>query len=476
MYSSSVSKIKIQKIMLEPQNRIIIVDNVKQQLEILGRSFFENGLGCRTFEYSIEYDKPLKNIRVAFFDINLTEATVDHHYDNSEEIINNNGSVFNDLAYALNQYIAKDNGPYILIFWTANKDVVDAFIKYIQDPNRGYSDTASPLLITCIDKNPYTTDNEEEAAEKQKNLSESVLELLDNEKIKFLLDFEERALEAGVTTMNRLYEIMPKDPLWGESSVLFDNLDSVLSKIGSSTLGFEHAKENPKKAVYEGLIPILNHELLKQNSTVNWESIVKSLLTASKQGDIKSPEVEIQNKVNSIFHIDEATAVKDGRGCVLLLNNDPETLNTLSIDNQDDWISKLISIKDANPTQVARRKEILKNSKLIAIEFSAACDYSNRKPRINKYILGVLTSSLNPDLEKDLNLKTRPESCYNLGGCSFNYNESNYQIWLNLNYVFGAKADDTRLGKPIFILKKEIMDMLGNKYASHVSRIGITSF
>ncbi len=112
---------------------------------------------------------------------------------------------------------------------------------------------------------------------------------------------------------------------------------------------------------------------------------------------------------------------------------------------------------------------------MIAIELSAACDFSNKKSRINKYILGVLTSNINPDIEKDINLKIRPEACYHLGGCCFNHNNNDYHIWLNLNYVFGAKPDDRRLGNTLFILKKEIIDMLGNKYASHISRIGITS-
>ncbi|MNL76996.1 hypothetical protein D3C87_2030620 [compost metagenome] len=63
-----------------------------------------------------------------------------------------------------------------------------------------------------------------------------------------------------------------------------------------------------------------------------------------------------------------------------------------------------------------------------------------------------------------------------MGGCTFNINDEKFQIWLNLNYVFGTSVNDKRLGKVKFRLKKEIMDMIGNKYAGHVSRIGITSF
>ena len=110
---------------------------------------------------------------------------------------------------------------------------------------------------------------------------------------------------------------------------------------------------------------------------------------------------------------------------------------------------------------------------MIALEFSAACDYSNKKNRINKYILGVVTDHF--EIDTFLNKTRRSESSYHIGGCCFQHNDTNHNIWLNLNYVFGTFENDTRFGKPLFILKKEIMDMLGNKYASHISRIGITS-
>ena len=83
--------------MLEKQNKIIIIDNILGQLEILGKSFFENGLGCRTFEYDIAYDEPLEKVRIAFFDINLTEKAVDANYDTDDQILENNSAVFNSV-------------------------------------------------------------------------------------------------------------------------------------------------------------------------------------------------------------------------------------------------------------------------------------------------------------------------------------------------------------------------------------------
>ncbi|HJY12000.1 MAG TPA: hypothetical protein VJ304_04385, partial [Flavobacterium sp.] len=370
--------------MLEKQNKIIIVDNNTNQLEILGKSFFENGLGCRTFHYDLEYNEPLRKVRIAFFDINLTEKAVDANYDTDDQILENNSAVFNDMAIAINQYISKDNGPYILIFWTANSRVVEAFKLYMRNPDRGFSDTASPILIDCIDKTPFIDENGE-----QINLSDRVLQLLNsNEKIKFLFDFEENAKISGENTLDRLYDILPKNDVWGESEQLFGDLDKVLSKTASSTLGFEHAKENSKKAIYEGLLPILNYEFLNSESTVNWNEIAIQLHQAQKQNEIVSPDINIQHKVNGLYHIEDYNSqAKDTRGCVIEIDKtNKELVASFGIDNYDVWFNDLVPIDDK-----ATRKAIRNSSKMIALEFSAACDYSNRKNRINKYILGTIT-------------------------------------------------------------------------------------
>jgi hypothetical protein len=444
--------------MFKVSNKIIIVDDIQSQLDTLSAAFLDNGIGCRPLLYENTYNEPLLNIRVAFFDLNIGEKTVNDTGKTPEEIEKLNSAVYNDLAIALNQYISKENGPFALIFWTRNKKIVEGFISYMQNPARGYSDTASPILIDCIDKDEVT----------KENLPDKLLEILNKEEIKFLFNFETKANEAAEKTIDKLYEIIPKDEKWGENEVLFDNLGKILSKIAASTLGFDYSKENPNKAVYEGLLPLLNNELINSDSEVNWETILASLYS----GKIVSPDDIIQRKVNSVFHIESSNLSKDTRGAVIEIDKtNLEHINSLNIEEINAWFEKLLSIKDGKEELKA---EIINNSKLIAIEISAACDYSNKKPRINKYILGALTPVIN--VEKDINQKGRIESSYHLGGCDFNLGDENFQIWLNLNFVFGVRSDDPKLGESLFVMKKEIMDMLGNKYASHISRIGITSF
>jgi hypothetical protein len=452
--------------MFQVSNKIIIVDDQQKELDILSQAFLNNGIGCRPLLYDNAYFEPLSNIRIAFFDLNIGEKQVDDTGKTPEKVEQLNTGVYNDLAVAINQYISKDNGPFALIFWTKKKQIIDGFIKYMQNPERGFSDSPYPVVIDCIDKDEFISANNGD------KLSERLLEVLNLEEIKFLFNFETKANEAAEKTINKLYEIIPKDEKWGENKILFDNLGKILSKIAASTLGFQHSKENPNKAVYEGLLPILNSELINSDSEFDWSKILTPLFSAASFKEIVSPDDSIQRKVNSIFHLETYAGEKDVRGNVVEIDKtSSELLQTFNISDVTLWFNKLLPF---NKDKTALKRATRNSAKLIAIELSAACDFSNKKERINKYVLGFMIPCIN--VKEDINNEQRIESSYHLGGCDFNLGDENFQIWLNLNFVFGVRSDDPRLGESLFIMKKEIMDMLGNKYASHVSRIGITSF
>lgn len=460
--------------MFEFQNRIIIVDNEDSELDNLGKSFLKNGLGCKTFNYNEVISQPLTNVRIAFFDINLMNKSVDLDYEDIEELVRRNSSVLNDLATALELYISKENGPYALIFWTSNPKLKEAFVHYVQDSKRGFSDLPSPFYIDVIDKLQLSNESG--------LLSEKVLSILSNEKIKFLFDFEQKARIAGEKTINKLFEIIPKDEKWGDSKTTFENIGKILSKVAISTLGFEHSKKDPCKAVYEGLLPILNNELVSIKSDVNWETILEPLYTFVDQKDIKFPNDNIQRKVNSIFHIDTLSEIKiDTRGAVFEYNFNISFVQKIIFNlapyfskveqEMDNRFNSFITFNDTATPEY--KNKIRGNSKFIVIELSASCDYAQNKKRNNKYILGLLTPIVDVDL---LDKEKFSNSLFYRELPDIVYEDVEYNIWLNLNYIISDFQVNKEIGKPLFIIKKELMDMVGNRYANHISRIGITSF
>jgi len=126
------------------------------------------------------------------------------------------------------------------------------------------------------------------------------------------------------------------------------------------------------------------------------------------------------------------------------------------------------SLIESNSRELIRSK-----STFVAIEISSACDYSQNKPRNHKYVLGVLVPSNNMQFFKFDKIaeavlyKDIPEICLDA---------VKYKIFIHLNHTLSDFEINEKIGEPLFIFKKEMVDLIGNRYANHVSRIGITTF
>jgi hypothetical protein len=252
----------------------------------------------------------------------------------------------------------------------------------------------------------------------------------------------------------------------------------LFSRIAISALGYNHAKENPDRAIYEALMPLVSNALINADDT-KW----KSVLTILSESDINSqPTYPIgfePSKLNSIFHIDKIKDhKKNKRGIVLEYKHIP-----VKSTNRFDYIrdmckeckmlfSKFIEFDTVNSTPLVRDLIRIK-SKFIAIEISSACDYSQEKSRNNKFVLGLLIPKKDENIFKLNNIS---EAVFYKELPIIYYDNEDYSIYVNLNYTLSDFEISEKICDPLFILKKEIMDLIGNRYANHVSRIGITSF
>lgn len=427
-------------------NRIIIVDDSEEDLTILRNVFYDHGIGCRGFVHDdFNYPKqPLKGVRFAFFDIHLNQS-------------GDTNSTFKD---AIQHYIASDNGPYILIFWSNNTELIKSFIEFINRQDDDFKSNLKPLHITSIDKTDFLSPG--------KKLEERVDSILSSDFVKCIIKFDESVLIAARETINKILGIIPYPKDWNygistESDLL---TQKVFSNIAFSLSGLSYAKNNPDLAIKESIAPIFKH-VLEQNNDNYWQQYLKPLQDASTPKDLLLPENVSTEKLNSIFHIDttpENLSIRHrGAVCPFMLNDKEEVFNKFFELSYNDWISNTFKhlYDKCAPDKI----------QLIALEFSAACDFSQNKPRTNKYILGVIfPSEFSSKLKKGL-----PEYSYLLP-FNFEFKGMKVAIGLNLNFTFNLPAANDILIKPLFILSKEAMDMIGLEYSSHLSRIGITSF
>lgn len=427
-------------------NRIIIIDDSEEDLATLRKVFYDHGIGCKGFVYDdFNFPKqPLKGVRFAFFDIHLNQS----------------GDTNSTLKDAIRHYIDSDNGPYILIFWSNNTELIDSFIAFVNRQEDDFKSNLKPLFITAIDKTDFLSPD--------KKLEERVDSILSSDFVKCIIKFDESVLIAARETINKILGIIPYPKNWNygvstESDLL---TQQVFSNIAFSLSGLSYAKSNPDLAIKESIAPIFKHALEQSNDNY-WRIYLKPLQIAETPKDLTLPKNVSTEKLNSIFHIDttpENLSIRHrGAVCPFILNDKEDVFNNFFEITYNDWISKTFKYLHDN----CDSNEI----QLIALEFSAACDFSQNKIRTNKYILGVLfPSNFSPKLKKGL-----AEFAYLLP-FNFEYNDKEVAIGLNLNFTFNLPAANNILIKPLFILSKETMDMIGHKYSSHLSRIGITSF
>ena len=461
--------------MFDPSNKILIVDDLEDELITLAKVFLSNGVGCRTILYDGSYNNPLKGVRIAFFDIkvlgksfDLTQETFDYTSDR------NLSAVFNDLAFAIQNCIAIDNGPFALIFWSKNTKVISNFRVYVNDR---YPDLPSPIFIDAIDKNTFIGKSTEEFLVRFN-------EIFQDKPIKLLFEFENNCNSASEKTVNEIFQIIPQNISsttlpWGDNRDFDKNFDLVFSSIASKTLGIEYAKLNIDRAIYEALLPIMNYRII--NNSIN-EKVWDKFLSAIKSNKINYPNGFNEGILNSTFHIDNVSQVTtDKRGAVYEYNFEVSFFQKVifslapyfsKIEKETNiYFSRFFSFKKDTADEI--KDKIKGASKFIVIEISASCDFSQNKNRNNKFVLGLMTPKFDSNL---IDIDNTSNAVFYKEIPVFSLNGTEFNIWINFNYVISEFSKNKNFGNPLFIFKKEIMDMIGNRYANHISRIGITSF
>ena len=423
--------------MFKESNRIIIVDNDQADLDKISHEFNLKGIGCRTFLYDgINIpDEPLSNIRIAFFDINLMSSSSDQ-------------AKYATLESAIQSYISVNNGPYVLIFWTNNASWKDEFIKFVnRDPNKDniVRDKLKPYFISTIDKTSISEQN---------SLESMLTQQLNNTMVELCLSFDNQLAEASDKAISTLLSMVSTEDKWGETKLFEEELKKLFTKIATSSWGLSNAKNNPDGAINDAILPVISHSLPRTNL---WKSFLSSYMdNISKEKDIltnNNASSLLLMKLNNFFLIDETASDPISRGIVIKLK--PDLFKDYFNIDFDTW--KKQEFGDG---------EDLNTAFPIAVEISAACDYCQQKPRNNRYLMGI---ACNKKIKNKNNLK----NIYITD--AFLLKDQPLYTAFDFNYVF-IDTKQNILDTTIFGFKKEMMDMIINQYANHISRIGITSF
>lgn len=435
--------------MLNTRNKIILIDNREDHLNTLSEVFFNEKIGCLPILYESTYDKPLDGVRLAFFDINLLDLTTDTQ-------------IIATIVNAIPKYISLENGPYALIFWTDRKTLIPQIKRYINERN---IDVPRPIIIDCIDKDEFYDDATQ--------LLNKLKDIFTNPTLNVLIDFENVVTNAATKTVNQFFEIIPSKDKWGTSKDYVHNFERIFSSLAVSSSGFHNAKLNPDKAVYSTLNQALMYHIENSTDSDNWKDILTSLKNAELPKNISKVARFNYFQLNNLIHIENEISNLNNYDRGVVIELDKRYLKNYDLTFRKFYDAMIKFKKRDKVKESAKILRLIHSSKLVCIEISASCDHSQRSNRINKYIFGIITRKMkSKDYEHNNN--SIPANSV----CVLNYLDvkEEKQIWVNYNYVVGLKTSDENLGEILFRLKGEMINQIGNRYANHVSRIGITSF
>lgn len=430
-------------------SKVIAVDNDESELYTLVDTLGKLNIGCIPVKYGSgeEINNRYTNVRIAFFDINL------------ESNINEGSKLYSIISDGLKKILDKNNGPYALIFWTQHKNEIQNIKKYIEE--REKEQIPSPMIVDCIDK-IHMGD--------VKKLEEELERILTNNDLSILLDLENKAQQAAAYTINSIFKIIPSSDKWGDSLSFDENSTKFFSKIATDSIGYEHAKIDPKKGIQNALLPILEHNLKELEFSDAWNR--KLDISSKSKSNIVFPDDRQAGQLNSIFHIVTSNGIdKDQRGVVLHANVSDEDFQKIFGCKKKELLQSFLPF-DQEKVSKEERNTIRAEAEFIFIEVSASCDYAQNSPRMKKYILGLKYKLIPKEF---LEVKRRQNCVYQLPVFTGS-NDEDFIIAVNFRYVLGLNGDEKILGEGLFSLSESLINQIGNKYANYISRIGIISF
>lgn len=440
--------------MLVENNSIILVDDSQEDLGRLTSIFAQRGIGCRVFQYDgIEFpESPLVGVKMVFMDINLSNS-------------GDENSQFAVLEEALRKYVSKENSYFVLAFWTTHIDYIERFKDYVNREPDNAADLPKPMLIASIDKTEFV-DNDVALEEKLSQVFNAKL-------VKCLFSFDDNIQQAASKCLTDIVNLAPFADNWGSNTEFEANVRNLFTKIAICSLGLKPAKDNPDKAIKEVIAPSFLYDLTEIEQST-WEDFLEmGGKTDEELARIAFAEENTSAKLNTILNIDPSTEDVQARGSVRRIKMDDDTKsyfeNAFAVTVEDFIKNKMVSVAD---------DAFVSEATIVAVEISAACDYSNDKPRLHRYMLGIMSKRKDFDDHVSKGKTKQMGDHLLITPFDFVFEGEVYCMVFNLNYTFNEEATElfSKLGDKIFGFKSEFMNSISDNYARHISRIGYASF
>ncbi len=421
---------------------IAVIDEQKDQLSELRDAFQQADEHCMTIQYDPMYsEEPYTGIELLFLDVNLNPAGGQ-----------GDKAIYGILESAIKSYIAEDNGPYVLIFWTTRPELVDGFKDFLTRDKTSTVYHHRPIYVDTLPKDDFQARPKE------------TLELILNKPIvKLVFSLHKNLQDASTGAFKELMSCIPLPEIWGENDDYLENLRKVFTKIAITSVGKYNASIIPDKAIFEVVGREVLHHLVK-NSRNEWKTFLD--INEAKVDEAKNVVYQDwQYRLNTIFHVEAGSLNNIDRGSVL--TGKKWVFDSFLGVDLNEWYKYEFK---TDKTQDDDYRIIP-----VAVEISPACDYAQGSPRLYKYVLGLCRISRtcpSKNIEKGDKEPFKKKPKHKVLP-TFIIGDKYYKMVLSYNYVIGLESRVATNLDYLFTLREEIVNQISSSVSDYCSRIGI---
>jgi hypothetical protein len=449
--------------MIQPSSVVAVDDNIEELKTIVDalRLLDIACLPVLATAGSVDVLKPLKGVRLIFFDINYLKG------------VNNEIQMFEVAADILIKVLSKENGPYVLITWSSKSDQHHKLMKFFADE---VPEIPAPAITGFLQKEKFT--NAGISKDGGASLREEVRGILSkNPQVEALMDWEASARRAAGDVVCSILDLFSRENRFLAN--IADDLHVTLTHMAKSAVGFPNIAPDRRGAIHEALVPILFDRLIHANPDTADTDIWERAITL--EGKIESPPLSHGYKLNSLSHIARPGSgyMNAGdRGVVFSLQNGAGNLFSTRTKMPlqqiaGDFLGSPVKDK---PLSLPDMEEFNKCCRWVLIGVRAICDQAQNNGIMRPVVLGVEAPAL---LKKNLRLKKHGAlsltPTYTIPFGEDNVEEER-QLLIDWHWTTSMSLSELLEAKVMYRLREPLMSQISSQMGSYTSRPGIINF
>ena len=442
-------------------DRVIIIDNIREEIDELVNSLRSYDIAVDTPEYSDDYEQfPVyhRNHQLIFMDLMLDED-VGHLKTNISRVIG-----------ILSHIVGEGFGPYGLVLWTKHLDTKNEVLKRLDSVSNNKLENQEevdaeeinidvrlqnpPVFVIGVDKLQFKKSGEWDFSDLMPVINQIIQE---SNASYFFLRWLSVTRQAAQDTISSIYG------LTHSYAKIEGEISHILIKLALNQTGIDHYYSGLTADAYKAFSDVIHPKI---NALTGSETL--PILVEDKPVYTPEEEIHVLARLNSFLFIDDIGIAQDE----VVPGNVYEVMDGKSpvIVSEDKRIN--LQKKKKNSDELVGYKDY--DCTPIAIELTPPCDYSQNNRVLSRVIGGyIINMSANENPKKRLQ---GSEKRYILPPVYIPGDDNLKYVVLDFLHLYSPtemQLKDSKQYRVLFRVNRSLFSDILQKFSSHAARLGL---